>query len=280
MTTRLPYKGLIVVLALVPLLLLATPSTAAPAQGPMHTAVHVVRPGETLFSIARMYGVNVHEIAMTNHLVNPNLIYVGQRLVVPAGYAPPPSMPQPGGQVYVVKPGDTLFSIAMRFGTTVNAIAMANNITNPNFIFAGQQLVIPSGASYGPPPHPPVVVKEPAPKPLRPAVCNDRTKITFPREGEVLDGIGTFSITGTAAIDDFQFYKLELGLEDAPIEFHSIDEVQTEPVVNGILLRDWNTGALPAGTYTLRLTVVDNSGQFPPPCDVIVHIDHPDGVDP
>ncbi len=220
---------------------------------------------------------------MANHLVNPNMIYVGQRLVVPGGYAPQPSPPSAGGQVYVVRPGDTLFSIAMRFGTTVNAIAMANNISNPNLVFAGQRLVIPTGALAPKPSKPPIVIikePKPKPKPLKPAVCNDNTKITFPREGETLDGIGTFSITGTASIEDFQFYKLELGSGQAPIEFHSIDEVKRKPIVNGILLRDWNTGALPEGTYTLRLTVVDNQGQFPPPCDVLIHIDHTDGVDP
>lgn len=282
MVNRLPFKGFVLILVLVATLLLAAPAAAAPASGPMHTSVHVVHPGETLYSIARAYGVSPYQIAMANHLVNPNLIYSGQRLVVPGGYGPQP-YPRPSGQVYTVKPGDTLFSIAARFGTTVNALAMANNISNPNLLFAGQQLVIPSGSAGYPPSHPPVKVvkkvvvveKKPAPKPLRPALCNDRTQITFPRRGETLDGIGTFSVTGTANIEDFQFYKLELGVGKSPIEFHSItDDVFRKSIVNGILYRDWNTGALPEGTYTLRLTVVDNSGQFPPPCDVIIHIDH------
>lgn len=272
--TRLPLKTFIAILLLVPLLLVVTPSAAAPAEGPMHTTVHVVRPGETLYSIARAYGVSVYSLAQANYLVNPHLIYAGQRLVVPGGYgyAPPPYAPHPSSQVYVVRPGDTLFSIAMRFGTSVEAIALANNITNPGLIFAGQRLRIPGA--------PVIVVKKPTPAPLRPAVCNENTKITFPRQGETLNSPGTFSITGTASIEDFQFYKLELGVGEAPIDFFSIDEVKTNPIVNGILLRDWNTGALPEGTYILRLTVVDNRGQFPPPCDVLVHVDHPPGVDP
>lgn len=287
---RLSLKALIVVLLLVPLLLMATPSAAAPGLGPMHATVHVVQPGETLYSIARAYGVGVYALARANHLVNPNLVYAGQRLAIPGGYgyAPPPYVPQPGAYVYVVQPGDTAYSIAVRHGTTVWVLARANNLANPNWIYAGQRLVIPGGQpGHGqypmPKPHPTIVKKivviEKGPKP-KPAVCNDNTKITFPGDGETLNGPGTFSIEGTASIEDFQFYKLELGVGEAPIEFFSIDGVKTQPVVNGILLRDWNTGALPEGIYTLRLTVVDNRGQFPPPCDVVVRIDHPEGVDP
>jgi len=280
--TRLPLKALTVILVLVSLLVVATPAVAAPARGPMHATVHVVQPGETLYSIAWAYGVGVYDLASANNIVNPNLIYAGQSLVIPGGYgyAPPPYAPPSGAYVYVVQPGDTMYSIAARYGTTVWAITQANNLSDPNWIYAGQRLVIPGGY-YGYP-HPVVVKKvvvvEKTP-PLKPAVCNASTKITSPLDGETLDGLGTFFITGTASIDDFQFYKLEYGIGAAPIDFFSIDEVQTKPVINGIL-GSWNTGALPEGTYTLRLTVVDNSGQFPPPCDVLVHVNHPAGVDP
>ena len=55
---------------------------------------------------------------------------------------------------YVIQPGDTLSSIAFRFNTTVAAIAAANNITNPNLIYAGESIIIPGegGPSPGPPP--------------------------------------------------------------------------------------------------------------------------------
>ena len=56
---------------------------------------------------------------------------------------------------YVVKPGDTLSAIARSFNTTVPAIAAANGITNPNLIYAGQTLVIPSGSEPPPTPEPP-----------------------------------------------------------------------------------------------------------------------------
>ncbi len=69
----------------------------------------------------------------------------------PSASAAPTSKPTPkptpkatpGPRVYVVRPGDTLFRIAARFGVTVNAIIEANHITDPNAIYTGQRLVIP-----------------------------------------------------------------------------------------------------------------------------------------
>lgn len=101
-------------------------------------AVYIVQPGDTLWSIARRFGTTVEAIAWVNGIVNPNYIYVGQRLIIPGGIYPPP-----GQIVYTVRWGDTLWSIARRFGTTAWAIALANNLWNPNFIYVGQQLVIP-----------------------------------------------------------------------------------------------------------------------------------------
>ena len=74
-------------------------------------------------------------IAAANNLPNANYIYTGQRLIIPA--APRPV------QTYVVRQGDTLFSIAQRYGTTVQVIQTANNLPNPNAIYAGQTLQIP-----------------------------------------------------------------------------------------------------------------------------------------
>ncbi len=101
-------------------------------------AVHIVRRGENLRSIAALYGTTVDAIATANGIVNPNHIYVGQRLTIPGGTAS-----QAGGQTYVVQRGDTLSSIAARFGTTAWAIAYANNLPNVNFIYVGQTLQIP-----------------------------------------------------------------------------------------------------------------------------------------
>jgi len=115
---------------------LIIPGGTAPS--PQQPGVHIVRRGETLHSIAQMYGTTVNAIAMANGIVNPNYIYVGQSLTIPGGTGQ-----ATGGQTYVVQRGDTLSSIAVRFGTTAWAIAYANNLPNVNIIYVGQTLQIP-----------------------------------------------------------------------------------------------------------------------------------------
>jgi LysM repeat protein len=102
---------------------------------------YVVQPGDRLFSIGRMFGVNPYAIAQANNIGAPYTIYPGRPLVIPgtSGATPPPS----GSNPYVVQPGDNLFRIALRFGRSMQAIAAANGISNYNLIFVGQPLTIP-----------------------------------------------------------------------------------------------------------------------------------------
>jgi LysM repeat protein len=109
---------------------------------------YIVQAGDTLFSISQRYGTSVEAIVSANGL-NSDLVQIGQTLTIPTEgdtYSPPVYEPvAPGGPegFYVVGPNDTLFSIAMRYGTTVEAIANANNIAYPFIIHAGQTLTIP-----------------------------------------------------------------------------------------------------------------------------------------
>jgi LysM repeat protein len=138
-------KGFLIVLLIVTLVFLIgiVPISAAPdASG----IIHVVQRGETLYSIARRYGVNMWAIAYANGIVNPNRIYVGQRLVIPT------SQPS-GGTVHVVQRGETLTRIALRYGVSIWTIANANGIVNINHIYVGQRLTIP-GTAPKPQPQP------------------------------------------------------------------------------------------------------------------------------
>ncbi len=113
----------------------ATPSSTSPQPGTTYT----VKAGDRLFSIGRQFGVNPYSIAQANNILPPYIIRPGQVLKIPSdGTTPPPT-----GKTHTVAPGENLFRIALRYGTTVQALAAANNITNVNLIFVGQVLKIP-----------------------------------------------------------------------------------------------------------------------------------------
>lgn len=112
---------------------------------PPGTAIYQVARGDTLAAIAGRFNTTVAAIVQLNGITNPNRIFVGQRLLVP-NTGLPNQIPQPQptpSRTYVVQRGDTLLSISLRFNRSIQAIAAANNITNPNRIFAGQTLIIP-----------------------------------------------------------------------------------------------------------------------------------------
>lgn len=130
-------------------------------------ATYIVQQGDTLSSIARTFGTTVQAIAQANNIANPNFITVGQVLIIPGtsgnfdSAANDGSATTPGSSEetavassgsYIVQPGDSLYSIAQRFGVTVAAIVAANNLANPNFIIAGQQLIIPGSSAAANPP--------------------------------------------------------------------------------------------------------------------------------
>jgi LysM repeat protein len=133
-------KALVIILSVLALsLMVVTPVAAAPAAyGP--TWHRVVR-GETLFSIGRLYNVSPWAIASANRLANPNRIYVGQRLYIPAGS--PYYQPRWCGSYYTVQRGDTLLRIGRVYGVNAWSIARANRIYNMNHIWVGQRLFIP-----------------------------------------------------------------------------------------------------------------------------------------
>ncbi len=96
---------------------------------------HLVQRGETLYSIARRYGVTVAHLTELNGLSDPNRILVGQSLCITEA-APIPT-------TYVVQRGDNLFRIARRFGVNMTVLARVNNLRDANRIYVGQTLVIP-----------------------------------------------------------------------------------------------------------------------------------------
>ena len=102
----------------------------------METVTYTVRKGDTLFGIANFFGTTVDKILTVNTIQDPSIIYVGQTISVPV------DTEKPSGYIYVTRPGDTLWSIAQKFGTTVDEIAKKNGMLNPNIIYPGTRLYI------------------------------------------------------------------------------------------------------------------------------------------
>jgi LysM repeat protein len=116
--------------------------TSAPEGG---TFGYVVRSGETLFSIAQRFDTSVEELARLNGLASADDIEAGQKLQIP-GSSPPAVTPTASEPLlHTVQVGDTLHSIAQRYGVTQDAIMSANGISNANRIYVGQRLQIPGG---------------------------------------------------------------------------------------------------------------------------------------
>ncbi len=111
---------------------------ATPSTPPISGNYYVVQRGDTLYSIARRYGVSVWELAAYNNISNIHYIYVGQVLLIPGTKSA-----LARGDYYVVKRGDTLYSIARRYGVSAWQLASYNNIRNPNRIYVGQVIHIP-----------------------------------------------------------------------------------------------------------------------------------------
>ena len=109
------------------------------------TQRYTVKSGDTLSTIAEDYGTTADAIAKLNNIKNPDLISVGQVLNIRGNSKETVT-------TYTIKSGDTLSEIAKKHGTTVNAIASANGISNPNLISVGQTLKINGTAKSAPAP--------------------------------------------------------------------------------------------------------------------------------
>jgi LysM repeat protein len=122
------------------------PATVPSSPPSACTPTYTVQRGDWIYQLGRRFGVSVSALLAANPGINANLLYPGQVLNIPcggAGQVPPGSPPPSGRNTYVVRAGDTLFSIAVRLGTTVYALQITNHLPNPNFIYPGQVLIIP-----------------------------------------------------------------------------------------------------------------------------------------
>lgn len=114
------------------------PTPPTPPTPPEEPIYYTVVRGDALYKIAAKFKVTIADLVKWNKISNPNLIYVGQKLIV--GWTNTPVPPEPEKVYYTVKRGDNLSTIAKRYGTTVSQLVAWNNIKNANIIYPGQVL--------------------------------------------------------------------------------------------------------------------------------------------
>lgn len=139
---------------------LIIPLSGLPQTQPAEPEIHIIQPGETLRSIAALYDTTVDALIAVNQLDNPDRIFVGQGIQVRSAPAEPAPAPDEELQraaessfvptetvTHIVQRGETLFSIAQQYNSTVEAIQDANGLISASRILAGQELAVPiSGA--------------------------------------------------------------------------------------------------------------------------------------
>lgn len=104
---------------------------------------YTVKRGDTLWGIAKKFGVTVSAVVNANNIRNPNLIYVEEVFIIPHMT----SAESFEYTLYTVRRGDTLWGISRKFGTSINSIVALNGIKNPNLIYVGEVFKIPSARS-------------------------------------------------------------------------------------------------------------------------------------
>lgn len=141
---------LLLLRALPILIAIASLPVAATPAGADETVV--VQPGDNVYRIALRHGTSISSIVRANGLGSADRIYTGQRLQVPGaspstGVGTGGSALASGAPTYIVQPGDTLLRIAVRSGTTVQALVAANGLPAPDRIFVGQRIIVPGGVT-------------------------------------------------------------------------------------------------------------------------------------
>ena len=96
---------------------------------------YIVQAGDTLSEIAQRFGTTYQHLAAINGISNPNIIHVGDRIVIDGVVSA-----QSSDEYYTVQPGDTLSGIAERYGTSYQYLAYINGISDPNKIYVGDTI--------------------------------------------------------------------------------------------------------------------------------------------
>ena len=125
---------------------------------------YTVKAGETLSEIADRYGTSVNRLVQLNGLRDANDLWAGSRIQVPGASARPQVAVNKNAKTHQVQPGESLSSIADRYGVSMQRLIAINGISNPNQVMAGSTLTLRAASKPKPKPAAPVAAK-PKPKP-------------------------------------------------------------------------------------------------------------------
>jgi len=118
----------------------------SPTPGAAQTQTYVVQPGEWVYSIARKFEIDPNDIIALNNLQYPFDLEVGQEITLPAARSSsngPNATVVAGGTEYIVRAGDSVYSIAQAHGVDYESIIGVNNLVFPYNIYPGDRLIIP-----------------------------------------------------------------------------------------------------------------------------------------
>jgi len=193
----------------------------------------------------------------------------------------------------VVLAGVVLLLMGVVFGVTNFLLPTTNQAPVPTPIATTGPLVVPTLTSTAAPPTITPTAMPTAVRPTRPvrpsdtpdpaatvvpavappACPNPNVRLISPGLNQVVQG--HVPVRGTAGGASFQYYKVEVGPGSSPKsqEWTVVGQLHRNPVAGGVL-ETFNGGAYPPGTYTLRLVVVDQTGNYPEPCRVTITVQH------
>ena len=165
------------------------PALVAPTRTAPHGwTTYRVRPGDTLDGIAARHRTTVGVLVARNHLTRPSLIHPGDRISVPRTSAPArTSAPRPARTVHVVRAGETVSHIAVRYGVPVTSVLKANGLRTSSLIHPGDRIVVRGGT------------KAAASRPAK-ASSGPATRHHTVRSGDTLSGIAARYGTTAARI--------------------------------------------------------------------------------
>jgi murein DD-endopeptidase MepM/ murein hydrolase activator NlpD len=139
---RFTSRRLLLAALLLALLLVLCPPTTALAQ---ESGSYTVEPGDTISAIAARFGVSMESLLAANSITNPDLLQVGQTLLIP-GVSIQPDIGAVATTIVLARPGDTLGAVAARLGQDSALLASLNTRITTGRLFPGQPVLAPEGA--------------------------------------------------------------------------------------------------------------------------------------